>query len=142
MTRQFQVVVVLLCMILFIVFWDFIEDKIQFDESRSNVPVNGQCPPPCTNNADAGFALDVYPNVTIEYFCWNGIPQAELIPAPDAVSGDVFGSPDQSIAYHVCKASVRSIPNAAQVFPYYNTQLVYGKCGIVYKCATKYYNPQ
>ncbi len=141
MLNKYQVVVILELIILLFTFWDFIDNKLTFDASRNEVP-EGPCPPPCTSDADAGFVLDVFPNVTINYFCWNGIPQAKLIPAPDAVSGAPFGSPDSTIAYKVCKASIRSIPRAAQVFPYYNTQLVYGQCGIEYKCATKYYKPQ
>lgn len=140
MTKQFNVVVFLLALILAGVIWTLYNTKVLYDESRNNTPL-GQCPPPCTNDADAQFILDVYPNVTINYFCWNGIPQAKLIPAPDAVSGAPFGSPDPTIAYKVCRASIRHLPHAAQIFPYFNTELVYGKCGISYKCAVGYYNP-
>lgn len=141
MDQRFRILVFLLAIIIAFNVWNIVIAQKEYDASLNNTPL-GECPSPCTTDADAGFVLDVYPNVTINYFCWNGVSAAELIPAPDAISSTPFGTPDPTIALHVCKASIRSIPKAAQVFPYFNPQLVYGKCGITYKCAVKYYNPQ
>jgi len=143
-TSRFNIIFWMLVAIFVVVFisgvWTILFAMLNYFQWFDSIP-NGTCPPRCVLNSDVQFDLTPKPNVTISYFCWNGIPQAEIIPAPDANSGAPFNTPDPYTANDVCRRSIESVPSSAMIFPYWTSQLVYGKCGIVYRCAKRYYSP-
>ena len=100
----------------------------------------GVCPPACISDSDVKFVLTPKAGVTVSYVCINGFPQAEIIPAPDVATNMTFSTPDKFVMREICRKSVDSIPSSATITPYLISTLVYGKCGITYRCALQNYN--